>query len=165
MRDRTAHTRPRLAIAAIAAMAFAGCSSEAGGNATGSEGSSSDLAPVESVEVTAIGGSTSPAVQRVDVANGLVLAADTAVVVIDVRTPAEFAEGHLDRAELIDLSAAEFRDRIAQLDRSATYLVYCRSGNRSGQATAIMGELGFHTVYDLDGGIVAWQAAGAPLVK
>jgi rhodanese-related sulfurtransferase len=106
-----------------------------------------------------------PAVQLVDVERGLELAADTSVVIVDVRTPAEFAEGHLERAVLIDLSAAGFRDGITELDRSATYFVYCQSGNRSGQATAIMAELGFENVFDLDGGILAWQAAGAPVVE
>lgn len=102
-------------------------------------------------------------VQLVDVARGLELAADPSVVVLDVRTPEEFAEGHLERAQLIDFNAGGFADAVGSLDRNATYFVYCRSGNRSGQATAIMADLGFTTVYDLDGGIQAWEASGGPV--
>jgi rhodanese-related sulfurtransferase len=86
------------------------------------------------------------------------------VIVVDVRTPAEFAEGHISRAIVADIQDPGFGAQIAQLDRSATYLVYCHSGNRSGQATAFMAELGFTNVKDLDGGISAWSAAGAPVV-
>jgi rhodanese-related sulfurtransferase len=81
-------------------------------------------------------------------------------VVIDVRTDEEFAAGHLDRAELIDFYATDFGDRLALLDRSVPYAIYCRSGNRSGQTAAIMRDLGFTDVVELGGGIVAWQAEG-----
>lgn len=151
MPHRTDHTVGAMVIAAIAALGLAGCSSEQGGR--------SDAAPSAPVEAT-----LAPAVRLVDVEEGLALVADPSVVVVDVRTPAEFAEGHLDRAQLVDFSAPGFRERIAQFDRSTTYLVYCRSGNRSGQATAVMAELGFTEVYDLHGGIGAWQGAGAPVV-
>jgi rhodanese-related sulfurtransferase len=91
------------------------------------------------------------------------LAVDPAVTVIDVRTPEEFAAGHLAGATMVDFYAADFADQIGALDRSQPYLVYCRSGNRSGQATALMAELGFEHVADLDGGVVAWSGAGLPL--
>jgi phage shock protein E len=92
-----------------------------------------------------------------------VLATDAGVTVIDVRTPEEFAEGHIEDATLIDFSARDFTDRIAELDPEQEYLVYCRSGNRSGQAVAIMRELGFGRVFDMEGGTVAYAAAGLPL--
>ena len=110
-------------------------------------------------------GPTASLVQLVDVPAAQALAADPSVVVIDVRTPAEFAEGHIDRAVSVDFDAPGFGDRIAEFDHSATYLVYCHSGNRSGQATAVMADLGFANVNDLEGGISVWQAAGAPIVK
>ncbi|MDP9463249.1 MAG: rhodanese-like domain-containing protein, partial [Actinomycetota bacterium] len=132
---------------------------------TGSGAGNGSGGPSAPTTPSPVGTTTSSAVQLVDVVTGLALVADPSVVVVDVRTPAEFAEGHLDRATLVDVDAADFRDRIGQLDRAATYLVYCHSGNRSGQATAIMAELGFTKVYDLDGGIGAWQDAGAPIVK
>lgn len=84
--------------------------------------------------------------------------------VIDVRTPEEFAEGHIEGATLIDFYSATFSDDIAALDPGAEYLVYCRSGNRSGQAVSLMRSLGITQVYDLDGGVIAYGAAGLPLV-
>jgi phage shock protein E len=64
-------------------------------------------------------------------------------VAIDVRTPAEVAEGHLTGAVLLDIQDPGFRDAIAELPRDEAYFVYCRSGNRSGQAIELMRELGF----------------------
>ena len=85
--------------------------------------------------------------------------------VIDVRTPAEFAAGHLQGATNIDVEAATFTDQIAALDKTDTYAVYCRSGNRSRTATQQMADAGFSTLYDLDGGLTAWTAAGLPVVQ
>ncbi len=85
--------------------------------------------------------------------------------IIDVRTPEEFAEGHLDGAQMIDFYEGDFITRISELDRSQPYLVYCRSGNRSGQTRELMEELGFTDVRDVDGGIAAWTAAGLPVVR
>jgi len=86
------------------------------------------------------------------------------LVVLDVRTTEEFAEGHLDGAMMIDFYAPDFADQIATLDRDVPYLLYCRSGNRSSQARAIMEQLGFTDVADVDGGIAAWVDAGLPVV-
>lgn len=86
------------------------------------------------------------------------------VVILDVRTPEEFAEGHIEGAVNIDIYEPTFADDIGALDREAPYVVYCRSGNRSEQATALMGDLGFESVQDVDGGVVAWSEAGLPLV-
>lgn len=80
-------------------------------------------------------------------------------VVVDVRTPAEFASGHLVDAVNIDFRDARFRQRIQELDTEKTYYLYCRTGNRSGQAAAIMREIGLD-VRNI-GGISALQAAGA----
>ncbi|MEP7112782.1 MAG: rhodanese-like domain-containing protein [Ilumatobacteraceae bacterium] len=132
-----------------------GCSDAAG---------TAQVATPEVATTLTVSVATSSVVQLLDVAEAMTLAADPSVTVVDVRTPEEFAAGHIGRAELVDINAAGFGDRIAQFDRSATYLVYCHSGNRSGQATAVMAELGFTHVYDLSGGISAWQAAGAPVV-
>ena len=86
------------------------------------------------------------------------------MVVLDVRTPAEFADGHLEGAVLVDFMAPDFRERLEDLDPETPYLMYCRSGNRSGQARAVMAELGFVDVADIEGGTLAWAAAGHPLV-
>jgi phage shock protein E len=84
--------------------------------------------------------------------------------VLDIRTPEEFGDGHVEGALNIDFYAADFADRIGDLDRDAVYVVYCRSGNRSGQAMALFEELGFTAVHELDGGILTWVAEGLPLV-
>lgn len=81
--------------------------------------------------------------------------------VIDVRTPEEVAEGMIAGAVPVNLQAPDFRTRIAELDRDGSYLLYCRSGNRSAQAAAIMAELGFTDVVDA-GGYEGLVAAGAP---
>lgn len=86
------------------------------------------------------------------------------LVILDVRTPEEFAEGHLDGAIMIDFYRDDFADQLAELDPNVPYLLYCRSGNRSGQTTAIMEELGFTDVADINGGILAWNQAGLPTV-
>jgi rhodanese-related sulfurtransferase len=85
------------------------------------------------------------------------------LVVLDVRTAEEFAEGHLDGAIMIDFYGDDFTDRLAELDRDRPYLLYCRSGNRSSQARQIMIDLGFTDVADIDGGILAWTRAELPL--
>jgi phage shock protein E len=85
-------------------------------------------------------------------------------IVLDVRTPAEYASGHLPQAQNIDIEAADFATRIAALDKKATYAVYCHSGNRSGVAMEQMAAANFSNVYDLAGGIGAWQSMGGPMV-
>lgn len=90
---------------------------------------------------------------------------DPAVVVIDVRTPEEFAAGHLENATSINVEGADFADKIARLDKSATYALYCRSGNRSNVALQAMKQAGFTKVHHLVGGIGAWQAAGGAVVQ
>jgi len=91
--------------------------------------------------------------------------AEAGVVTLDVRTPNEFAEGYIDGARLIDFQSGNFENEIALLDKNAIYAVYCRSGNRSGQAVKVMHDAGFHNVYNLDGGVIDWANAGLPLVK
>lgn len=84
-------------------------------------------------------------------------------VVLDVRTPAEFAAGHLPEAKNIDIEGSDFATRIAALDKAATYAVYCHSGNRSATAMERMTAASFTHVYDLAGGIGAWQSMGGPM--
>ena len=90
---------------------------------------------------------------------------ENGVTVIDLRTPEEYAEGHLADSVLIDFYEPDFRDQIAALDADQPYVIYCRSGNRSAQAYEIMADLGFDEVYDIDGGIIAMADAGLPLVN
>jgi len=84
--------------------------------------------------------------------------------VLDVRTPAEFAEGHLPGAVNIDIASPDFTAQVSALDPSAPYAVYCRSGNRSASALAEMAGIGMTGAYHLGGGIGAWQSAGGEVV-
>ena len=83
-------------------------------------------------------------------------------VVVDVRTPAEYAEGHLDGAINIDLQSPEFDTTISELDPEDEYVVYCQSGNRSAQAVAAMEAAGFD-VQDAGGISEAAEATGLPV--
>ena len=86
-------------------------------------------------------------------------------VVLDVRTPQEFREERIEGAVEIDCLSKTFREELAKLDRGSTYLVYCRTGNRSSGALQVMREEGFRDVYHLAGGIVKWKEAGLPTEK
>jgi len=84
-------------------------------------------------------------------------------VLLDIRTPAEVEAGHISGAVNLDFYSPTFEQGLEALDRDKTYLIYCRSGNRTGQARAMMVGLGFSTVYDLDGGINAWNNVSYPI--
>jgi len=86
-------------------------------------------------------------------------------VLLDVRTPGEFRSERIGGAVLIDYNSSNFRAEMAGLDRGKTYVVYCRTGNRSNGALKVMREEGFRNVYHLDGGIVKWKEAGLPTQK
>lgn len=86
-------------------------------------------------------------------------------VLLDVRTPGEYNKGHIPGAKLLDFYQRDFIKRLKALDRDKTYLVYCRSGNRSGRTLTLMEKLGFKRVVHLAGGILAWQRKGYALVK
>jgi len=83
---------------------------------------------------------------------------------VDVRTPAEYAEGHLPGAILIDYGEASFVSLIDQLDRSRPVFVYCRVGRRSLDAATVLEKNKFTVVYNLDGGIIAWKDQGKAVV-
>lgn len=85
-------------------------------------------------------------------------------VILDVRTPEEFAAGHIEGAVNIDVSGSGFEAALGELDPEVPYAVYCRSGNRSATALAVMEHLGFTAAYHLDGGVGAWTRSGRPLV-
>lgn len=90
-------------------------------------------------------------------------AGNAGLVILDVRTPEEFAQGHLSGAVNVNLMAPDFDRRLGALDRGKTYLVYCRTGNRSTRAIQAMHGLGFRSVYHMFEGIVGWQKKGLPL--
>ncbi len=135
----------RVLLLAFALVALAGC----GGSATD--------------ETAATSGKTTAAVLA-SPTEAQSLIQDGGVTLLDVRTPEEFAAGHIAGAENIDFYASDFADQIGALDHGERYVVYCKSGNRSGQATAMMAQEGFASVTDVDGGIEAWETAGLPTV-
>lgn len=85
------------------------------------------------------------------------------VVLLDVRTPEQYAQGHVPGSVNIDFYAADFAEQLDLLPKDVPYVVYCRSGNRSGSTMPIMEDLGFTEVWDVDGGILAWNQAGLPI--
>jgi phage shock protein E len=131
----TTPVRTLAALLATGALLAAGCSTTEGAQAT--------LAPTEAAQV---------------------IAADADVVVLDIRTPEEYSAGIIEGAINIDFYAADFASQLDTLDKDTHYVVYCRSGNRSGQAMSTFGGLGFAEVTEVDGGIVDWYAAGLPVV-
>ena len=86
------------------------------------------------------------------------------VVVLDVRTAGEFASGHIENAINIDVESSDFDAQIAKLDKKVEYAVYCHSGRRSGIAADKLAAAGFEKISNLEGGIIAWQSAGYPLI-
>jgi len=98
-------------------------------------------------------------------AAGKLIAKQRPPVVIDVRTPGEFAAGHLEGAVNIDFTGAGFREELEKLDRNQDYLVHCQSGGRSGQSKVVFTDLGFKAIYHLDGGFLAWEEAELPTTK
>ncbi len=82
---------------------------------------------------------------------------DDNAMVLDVRTDDEVADGIIPNAIHLDIyKGQEFLDALDELDKNKSYYVYCRSGNRSGQACQIMEELGFEKAYNLEGGMLQW---------
>ena len=90
---------------------------------------------------------------------------NTGFVILDVRTPSEYAQGYIEGAINIDFYSSEFEEMMKALDRDDTYFIYCASGHRGGQARDMMEGLDFAEVYNLSGGIIAWQDAGLATVK
>ncbi|MFN7044073.1 MAG: rhodanese-like domain-containing protein [Flavobacterium sp.] len=87
------------------------------------------------------------------------------VQLVDVRTPEEFSEGHLENAVNIDVTADGFDAKVASLDKEKPVMIYCKSGGRSAKASARLKELGFKNITDLEGGITNWNSENKPTVK
>ncbi len=86
-------------------------------------------------------------------------------ILIDVRTADEYAQGHLANAKLIDIRSNDFKSQASKLDKTKPVFVYCKAGIRSSSAVDILSKLGFKEIYDLGGGITAWQQANKPIEK
>ena len=102
--------------------------------------------------------------ENADVQEFAELIADSNVVVLDVRTAAEFAEGHIQGAILIDQGQSDFVEKAkATLPTDKTIAVYCRSGRRSANAAGRLADAGYKCV-NLKGGIMAWKKANMPVI-
>jgi rhodanese-related sulfurtransferase len=93
------------------------------------------------------------------------LQGDPKIVVIDVRSAAEFKSGHIAGAKNIDIMAPDFAQQIAALDKDGTYLVHCASGGRSARACKAPEVLQLKSVYHMNQGFKAWELAGKPVEK
>lgn len=84
-------------------------------------------------------------------------------VLLDIRTPGEYKKGHLKGSILMDFFRDDFEKSLDKLDKNKTYFIYCGIGGRSEECGGMMESKGFKKVYDLDGGISRWKAAGLPV--
>ena len=149
MKRRLVAVRAGRALAALAIVLVAvGCSSDGG------SGSKATVATAAAGAPTVVGPAEGQALMQ---------QMGAALTIIDVRTPEEFAAGHIEGAVNIDLEGGGFSAGISGLDTSKPYIVYCHSGRRSAIAASTMVAAGFTQIYDL-GGIQAWQDAGLPVV-
>lgn len=134
--------------------------------------SSDEFGAIVAQATATVGDSASEGAAPADAQSLVTVSADTAaelhsnppddLVVLDVRTQDEFDSGHLESATMLDFYREDFADRLAELDPDKPYLLYCKSGNRSGQALTLMRSLGFTDVTEIDGGFSAWVDAGLP---
>ncbi|MBN1499936.1 MAG: rhodanese-like domain-containing protein [Spirochaetes bacterium] len=83
-------------------------------------------------------------------------------IIIDVRTPQEYSQGHIENSINIDFYAPDFQEKISALDRNKTYLVYCRSGNRSAQSIPVFQKAGIKNFFNMTGGFSDWVSRNFP---
>ena len=105
------------------------------------------------------------AVKDISVSEAEKLVQVTNVVVLDVRTPKEFKEGHIRGATNVNFYDRSFSAQLQSLDKSRPYLVHCAVGGRSGKAVKTMQELGFTNLYHMDAGMKGWENAKKPVVR
>lgn len=91
--------------------------------------------------------------------------ADNAGQVIDVRTPKEFGEGHINGAKNLHIYDTDFLTRLDSLDKDETVYVYCKAGGRSAEAVETLEHKGFKHIVELEGGLDAWNQAGKPVTQ
>jgi rhodanese-related sulfurtransferase len=117
------------------------------------------LARGEQTKATAAAARETGGFQEVDAAHFNKHRSDGAVV-LDVRSPEEFAKGHVPGARNIDINAPGFASKVADFDKSKPILVNCHAGSRGAIAAAELAKLGFKTICNLEGGLSAWEKAG-----
>jgi phage shock protein E len=123
------------------------------------------VAAIASVGLLAGCSSSNEVTKKVDPVEFSEVIAQPGVIILDVRTPEEFNAGHIPNAININVADSNFSSEVSKLDKNATVAVYCRSANRSAVATDEMADLGFTDMYDMQGGIIDWEATGGPVVN
>jgi len=104
------------------------------------------------------------AVERVDASMFGAVVETPGITIIDVRTPGEFAQGHIEGAINYNVEGPDFANQIMGLDPAGVYAVYCQSGNRSQVAVSQMSSIGVNSIFELESGISGWESAGFPVV-
>ncbi len=90
---------------------------------------------------------------------------DPDFVILDIRTPGEYKSGHIENSIMIDFYSKTFAEEVNRLDKGKTYLIHCRSGNRSTRSMELFKKLRFQKIYHLSSGINGWKSEGLPLVQ
>jgi len=90
---------------------------------------------------------------------------DSDFAILDIRTPGEFQSGHLAKSIPIDFYSQTFADQLSRLDKKKTYLVYCRTGNRSTSSLSLFKKLKFEKIYQMSNGISGWKSQDLPVTK
>ena len=133
----------------LSAALFISCTSDEGGAEV----------ETENVEATTV-------ITEVDAAKAATLIEEEKdLMILDIRTPEEYAEGHIAGARLVNFKSDSFEEEVAKLELNIPYLVHCRSGSRSGQSMPIFEKLGFEKIYHLTPGMNGWVEAGNPVQK
>jgi rhodanese-related sulfurtransferase len=117
----------------------------------------SPLSAQDSTRIIAV--SAKEAADLIDKHNG-----DNDFAILDIRTPGEFQSGHLHNAILIDFYSQAFADQLNRLDKKKTYLIYCRTGNRSTTSLGLFKKLKFEKIYHMSTGISGWKSADLPVI-
>lgn len=87
------------------------------------------------------------------------------ILIIDVRTPEEFASGHIENSININMQSVDFMEQIATLEKGQSVYLYCKKGGRSNRAARMIQEMEFKNIYDLKGGILQWEKEGYKTIK
>jgi rhodanese-related sulfurtransferase len=152
--------RSGLVVALVLAGAACSSSSSSSSATTSATTSAANVTTTAAGATTTAGATTAYQLLDANAAAKLVKNPPKGMLILDVRTPAEFAAGHLLSAVVLDIQDPAFNDAVARLDPQRPYLVYCSTGVRSAQAVAYLKQQHFTVVYELKGGITAWLAAG-----
>ncbi len=148
------------ALALTASLVLFGCAPTSNDSQEESESSNTEGESADNQEAS------NPMIENVDVNKAAeLLESNEEIVVLDVRTPEEYQSVRIAGAVNIDYRAADFAEKLAELDKDKTYLVHCAAGGRSAKSRDMMEKAGFTSIYHMDGGMGAWEKAGKPVEK